>query len=347
MRWLDAPSASVDAAAAASARARQEILTKPAGALGRLETLAVELAGLCGGAPSVDPVHVAVFAADHGVASRGVSAYPQAVTAQMLANFSGGGAAVAVLARALGASLEVVDVGVISPPPSAGAIDARVAAGTRDLVEAPAMSAGELDRALAAGRASAERALAARARLYVGGEMGIGNTTSATALAAALTGLPPARLAGPGTGLDADGVARKTGLIERALARSRGCTSAAETLRELGGFELAALTGAYVACAQRGLPVLVDGFIASVCALAAVRASPGTRPWLLFAHCSAEPGHRAVLESLAALPLLDLGLRLGEASGAALAVPLLRLACALHNEMATFAEAGVSAGEPS
>jgi nicotinate-nucleotide--dimethylbenzimidazole phosphoribosyltransferase len=172
--------------------------------------------------------------------------------------------------------------------------------------------------------------------------MGIGNTTAAAALACTLLDAPPEQLAGPGTGLDADGVARKIGVIRRALDRHRDHHGTPiEALRRLGGFEIAALAGAYLACAHMGLPALVDGFISSVAALAAVRLSPGAGEWMLFAHASAEPGHRQVLEALEARPLLDLGMRLGEGSGAAVAVPLLRLACALHNGMATFAEAGV------
>ncbi|MCY1536969.1 Nicotinate-nucleotide--dimethylbenzimidazole phosphoribosyltransferase [compost metagenome] len=205
------------------------------------------------------------------------------------------------------------------------------------------MTAAQCLIALQAGRASVERALAARADLYVGGEMGIGNTTTASALACALLELPAKALAGPGTGLDGHGVAHKVRVIEQALALHReGCDSTQETLRRLGGFEVVALTGAYLACAQLGITALVDGFICSVAALCAVRLNPACREWLLFSHRSAEPGHLAVLAALEAEPLLDLGLRLGEGSGAAIALPLLRLACELHDGMATFAEAAVS-----
>ena len=195
-----------------------------------------------------------------------------------------------------------------------------------------------------------ERALASRAdgsRLFIGGEMGIANTTSASALACALLDLPADRLAGPGTGLDRAGIEHKTAVIEQALRLHAGhIRSPWQALRRLGGLEIAALAGAYIGCAQQGLPVLVDGFISSVAALAASRLLPGADDWFLYAHSSAEPGHRAILEALAAEPLLDLGLRLGEGSGAAVAVPLLRQACALHNGMATFAEAGVSEKAP-
>jgi nicotinate-nucleotide--dimethylbenzimidazole phosphoribosyltransferase len=200
---------------------------------------------------------------------------------------------------------------------------------------------GEL--ALQAGRDSVQRALAAGAQLFIGGEMGIGNTTAASALACALLDCPVVHLTGPGTGLNAAGVSHKAQVIERGLAlHSAQRGDALQTLYNLGGFEIAALVGAYLACAQEGVAVLVDGFICSVAALVAVRLNPQSRPWLLFGHRGAEPGHRHVLEALGADPLLDLGLRLGEGSGAALAVPLLRLACDLHGQMATFAEAAVA-----
>ncbi|MNN31269.1 Nicotinate-nucleotide--dimethylbenzimidazole phosphoribosyltransferase [compost metagenome] len=205
------------------------------------------------------------------------------------------------------------------------------------------MTVAQGELALQAGRDSAQRAKAVGTQLFIGGEMGIGNTTAASALACALLDCPVAHLTGPGTGLNAAGVSYKALVIERALAihgAQRG--DALQTLFNLGGFEIAALVGAYLACAQEGIAVLVDGFICSVAALVAVRLNPECRPWLLFGHRGAEPGHRHVLETLHAEPLLDLGLRLGEGSGAALAVPLLRLACDLHGQMATFAEAAVA-----
>jgi nicotinate-nucleotide--dimethylbenzimidazole phosphoribosyltransferase len=219
----------------------------------------------------------------------------------------------------------------------------RLAAGTANFVEAPAMGAEECLLALEAGRESVRRAEQAGSQLFIGGEMGIGNTTAAAAMACALLDAPASALVGPGTGLDASGVAHKAAVIERALAlHGAHRADPFETLRRLGGLEIAALAGAYLACAQKGMVALVDGYICSVAALCAVRLNPACRDWLLFAHSGAEPGHRHVLEALAAQPLLDLGLRLGEGSGAALAVPLLRQACALHAGMATFAEAAVS-----
>ncbi|MCW8278077.1 nicotinate-nucleotide--dimethylbenzimidazole phosphoribosyltransferase [Pseudomonas sp. PCH199] len=342
--WLN-PCKPIDAQAVEQAQARQQQLTKPAGSLGRLEALAVQLAGLQGQVkPSLAQVSIVIFAGDHGVVAEGVSAFPQEVTGQMLHNFVNGGAAISVLARQLGASLEVVDLGTVTPSLNLpGVRHLNVGPGTANFVQGPAMTVAQGELALQAGRDSVLRAQAAGAQLFIGGEMGIGNTTAASALACALLECPVVHLAGPGTGLNAAGVSHKAEVIERALAlhgAQRG--DALQTLFNLGGFEIAALVGAYLACAQEGVAVLVDGFICSVAALVAVRLNPECRQWLLFGHRGAEPGHRHVLETLHAEPLLDLGLRLGEGSGAALAVPLLRLACDLHGQMATFAEAAVA-----
>ncbi|ROM74871.1 nicotinate-nucleotide--dimethylbenzimidazole phosphoribosyltransferase [Pseudomonas brassicacearum] len=342
--WLD-PCKPLDTQALEQAAARQQQLTKPAGSLGRLESVAVQLAGLQGQVkPSLDQVWIAIFAGDHGVVAEGVSAFPQEVTGQMLLNFVSGGAAISVLARQLGASLEVVDLGTVTPALDLpGVRHLRVGPGTANFVHGPAMTVAQGEQALQAGRDSMLRAVAAGTHLFIGGEMGIGNTTAASALACALLECPVAHLVGPGTGLDAAGVSHKAQVIERALAlHAAQRNDPLQTLFNLGGFEIAALAGAYLACAQQGVAVLVDGFICSVAALVAVRLNPECRPWLLFGHRGAEPGHRHVLETLGAEPLLDLGLRLGEGSGAALAVPLLRLACDLHGQMATFAEAAVA-----
>ncbi|OYQ04231.1 nicotinate-nucleotide--dimethylbenzimidazole phosphoribosyltransferase [Pseudomonas mandelii] len=342
--WLN-PCKPIDAQAVEQAQARQQQLTKPAGSLGRLESVAVQLAGLQGQVkPSLDQLWIAIFAGDHGVVAEGVSAFPQEVTGQMLHNFVSGGAAISVLARQLDAQLEVVDLGTVTPSLNLpGVRHLNIGAGTANFVEGPAMTAAQGELALQAGRDSVQRAVANGAQLFIGGEMGIGNTTAASALACALLDCPVVHLAGPGTGLNAAGVSHKALVIERALAlhgAQRG--DAMQTLFNLGGFEIAALVGAYLACAQEGVAVLVDGFICSVAALVAVRLNPDCREWLLFGHRGAEPGHRHVLETLNAEPLLDLELRLGEGSGAALAVPLLRLACDLHGQMATFAEAAVA-----
>ena len=342
--WLN-PCKPIDAAAVERAEARQQQLTKPAGSLGRLESVAVQLAGLQGQVkPRLEQLWIAIFAGDHGVVAEGVSAYPQEVTGQMLHNFVNGGAAISVLARQLGAALEVVDLGTVTPSLNLpGVRHLHIGAGTANFAHGPAMTVAQGELALQAGRDSVFRARETGAQLFIGGEMGIGNTTAASALACALLDCPVAHLTGPGTGLDAAGVSHKAQVIERAIAlhaAQRG--DALQTLFNLGGFEVAALVGAYLACAQEGIAVLVDGFICSVAALVAVRVNPQCRDWLLFGHRGAEPGHRHVLESLNAEPLLDLGLRLGEGSGAALAVPLLRLACDLHGQMATFAEAAVA-----
>ena len=345
MDWLNVPAAAPNETRRREAEARQQILTKPPGALGRLEALAIQLAALQDTArPSVERVHITVFAGDHGVAAEGVSAFPQAVTGEMVRNFARGGAAISVLARALNATLEVINLGTVNNPgPLEGVKDYRLGPGTANFTVEPAMSEHQLACALAAGRHAAERARLASTQLFIGGEMGIANTTAATALACALLGLVPDRLVGPGTGLDAAGVARKSKVIQRALdLHNAHLGSPIAALCRVGGFEIAALAGAYIACAQMGIPVLVDGFISSSAALAAVRLRPGAENWLLFSHASAEPGHRLILEALDAQPLLNLGMRLGEGSGAATAVPILRMACALHNEMATFAEAAVS-----
>ncbi|MGY2218117.1 MULTISPECIES: nicotinate-nucleotide--dimethylbenzimidazole phosphoribosyltransferase [unclassified Pseudomonas] len=342
--WLN-PCKTIDPQAHEQALARQQQLTKPAGSLGRLEAVAVQLAGLQGQVkPSVDHLWIAIFAGDHGVVAEGVSAFPQEVTGQMLHNFVTGGAAISVLARQLDAKLEVVDLGTITPTLNLpGVRHLNIGLGTANFVNGPAMTEAQGQLALQAGRDSVHRAITSGAQLFIGGEMGIGNTTAASALACALLDCQVSDLTGPGTGLNAQGVSHKVAVIERALAlHASDRDDALKTLFNLGGFEIAALVGAYLACAQEGVVVLVDGFICTVAALVATRLNPGCREWLLFGHRGAEPGHRHVLQSLNAEPLLELGLRLGEGSGAALAVPLLRLACALHGQMATFAEAAVA-----
>ena len=343
--WWLLPCKSVDLDVQQAAAERQQQLTKPAGSLGQLEAVAIQLAGLQGQLkPRVDHLWIAIFAGDHGVVAEGVSAYPQAVTGQMLHNFVNGGAAISVLARQLGAQLDVVDLGTVSPMLNlAGVRHVQLGAGTANFANGPAMTDAQGLKALQAGRDSVLRAGEQGCQLFIGGEMGIGNTASASAVASALLQCPASVLTGPGTGLDAAGVSHKARVIERALAFHAGLLDdPLQALFRLGGFEIAALAGAYVACAQAGVVALVDGFICTVAAMVAVRLNPECRQWLIFSHRGAEQGHRHVLESLEAEPLLDLGLRLGEGSGAALAVPLLRLACDLHAQMATFAEAAVA-----
>jgi nicotinate-nucleotide--dimethylbenzimidazole phosphoribosyltransferase len=347
--WHAAPCPEPSGAHAARARARQQVLTKPTGSLGRLEDLAAELAGLqASDSPTAQRAPILVFAADHGVTVRGVSAYPASVTVEMLRNFAHGGAAIAVLARELGSPLAVIDAGTFADTPVPGVVTDKPRRGTRDLSREAAMTGAELEHALACGRRAVLRATEDGADLLLLGEMGIGNTTSAAAIACALLGRRAQDLVGAGSGVDEAARARKVRVVDEALALhalarlEAGASGVLRCLAAVGGLEIAALAGAMIAAAQSRRPVLVDGFIASVAALAAVQLNRGVAPWLLYSHRSAELGHRAVLDALAARPLLDLSLRLGEASGAALALPLVRLACALHNGMATFAQAAVS-----
>jgi nicotinate-nucleotide--dimethylbenzimidazole phosphoribosyltransferase len=313
--------APADARAAAAARAELDAKTKPRGSLGRLEELACRVAAIRHG--RLDAV-VVVAAADHGVAAEGVSAYPQEVTRQMLANFEAGGAAICVLARAAGAELRVVDCGVGAP--------------TANISRGPAMSR---ERAVEL----VERGIAYAEDLEMGivalGDMGIGNTTSASALCAALLPADPERVCGRGTGLDDAGVAHKRAVVRRALAVN-GVNDPLGVLAALGGFEIAFLVGLALGAAAERKVVLLDGFITGAAALVAARLAPDVCDAMVASHVSPEPGHRLVLDALGLEPLLDLGLRLGEGSGAALALPLVHAAPAILDEMATFASAGVT-----
>ncbi|RJS92520.1 nicotinate-nucleotide--dimethylbenzimidazole phosphoribosyltransferase [Salinisphaera sp. Q1T1-3] len=346
--WLCQPTATPNEAARAAAIARQNELTKPPGSLGRLETVATDFAAWQGvEKPALDTITLAVFAGDHGVVTRGVSAFPQSVTAQMIANFAAGGAAVAVLAREARAAMTVVNLGTVTPTDDIpGVINHQLAPGTADFTADAAMPLDTLADALAVGAAAIDPG----ASLFVGGEMGIGNTTSAAAVLAALIGLDGAATVGRGTGVDDAGLAAKRAAVDAGLARHAARwagldapDAALAVLACVGGLEIAALTGAYVAAPQAGVPVLIDGFISSVAALAAVRINPGVADWLVFGHRSAETGHARALAALGAEPILDLGMRLGEGSGAMTAVPVIRAALAVHAKMATFAEAGVGA----
>lgn len=343
--WMSGLCPEPSASHKALAEARQAQLTKPAGSLGRLEELATGLAALQRtDRPRAERTPIIVFAGDHGVTEQGVSAFPSAVTVQMLANFAGGGAAIAVLARALGQTLAVIDAGTFAAEPVPGVLTDKPRRGARNFTLEAALEPSELAHALGCGRRAVEQA-AAGADMLLLGEMGIGNTTSAAAIVCALTGGDPAAVAGAGTGLDDAGRRHKADVIARGLRRhglGKEISAPETALCAVGGLEIAAMTGAIVAAAQKGIPVLIDGFIVSAAALAAARFNPGCRAWMIFSHQSAERGHRIVLDELDARALLDLDLRLGEGSGAALALPLVRLACALHNDMATFAEAAVS-----
>jgi len=334
----------VDVAAGDAARARQLQLTKPPGSLGRLEDLACWFAARLGNAVPAQPqCEVFVFAADHGVAARGVSAFPQSVTGQMVGNFARGGAAINVLAALEGCRIEVVDVGVASDEaPPAGVRNERVRAGTRDLASESAMTAEELRAALAVGERCARAAVAREARLLIAGDMGIANSTAAACLICAITGATPESVVGRGTGVDDAGLVRKVDVVRIALGRVAKVREPSQLLAELGGLEIAAIAGFYLEAARQGVPVLLDGYISTAAALAAVSIKPEAVNWMLASHRSAEAGHSVALQWLKLEPLLDLGLRLGEGTGAALTVPIVRAALALHARMATFGEAGVA-----
>jgi nicotinate-nucleotide--dimethylbenzimidazole phosphoribosyltransferase len=331
-----------DPDAGLAVRDSSDELVKPAGSLGSLETLLERWATAIGRPPPSTPaLGILVLAADHGVATRRVSLYPARVGAQVAATAARGGTAIGVLARALGAELLVADVGLRGPRRE-GVRDCRIADGSVDITTGPALTGPQLRAAVETGHALG-RELATRCDVLALGEIGIGNTTVAAALLAALTGLPPEAVCGRGTGLDAQGVERKRDTVASALAR--GDTDPGDPLRCLrvvGGLELAGLAGAILAAAAARLPVLLDGFATGVAALVASRLEPAVRDYLIAGHRSAEPAHDRVLRELGLEPLLDLRLRLGEASGAALSVPLIALAARLHAEMHRFDDAGVS-----
>lgn len=332
-----------DAAAEAAAHRHLDTLTKPPGSLGRLEDLAARLVAITGAPPRVEQPVIFTFAADHGVAAEGVSAYPQSVTAQMVENFLGGGAAVNVLARQAGARVIVADFGVATPLRGAAALVPRsFGAGTANIARGPAMTRGQAIAAIEAGAALAETAVDAGADLLATGDMGIGNTTAASAITAAITGANPADVTGRGTGLDDGAWRRKVQVVRRALAVNQpDPADGVDVLAKVGGFEIGGLAGIILAGAARRVPVALDGFIAGAAALVAVAIAPSARGTLFAAHRSAEPGHSAALVHLGLVPYLDLGLRLGEGTGAALFVHLARAAARIYGEMATFKSAGV------
>jgi len=344
MSWYSTQASQPSSTHQLLAQRRQQLLTKPAGSLGQLEHLAVQLSALqATERPSCERVNITIFAGDHGVTQENISAFPASVTAQMVQNFSTGGAAISVLAKSLNAQLNVINTGTLTKLPALkGVEDLRIAAGTANFAKQPAMTPEQLTRALSIGQNSVHQAQLQRCQLWIGGEMGIGNTSAATALACALLNVPAAQLVGPGTGLDNNGQRHKAAVIHNALTLHKAKhLTRQEQLQTFGGFEIAALTGSYIAAAQAGIPVLVDGFICSVAALYAMALNPSVKPWLLLSHQSKEPGHKTIVAEFEHNTLLQLDLCLGEASGAAITVPLLRLACALHNNMATFDQAGI------
>lgn len=335
-----------DASAALSARELQDRLTKPQGSLGFLETVGVQLAAITGACPPPvpEPATIAVFAGDHGVVRAGVTPWPSEVTAQMVANFCAGGAAINVLARHVGAAVVVVDVGVATPIPgdARGLVRRNVRLGTANLAEGPAMSNDEAVAALGVGADVARDAIENGARLLVTGDMGIGNTTSSAALIAAFTSSSPRDVTGRGTGIDDDMLNVKVRVIESALARLPSTATPLDVVAEVGGLEIAALAGFIVAGAAAKVPVLIDGVIAVAAAVVARAFAPDVVGYLIAGHRSSEPGASVGLAHLGLTPMLDLGLRLGEGSGAALAVPLVQAAAKILREMATFDTAGVT-----
>lgn len=344
--WINSPIKKVDQTALQKALYRQHQLTKPPGSLGELEAVVVKLASLQGREkPQLDKINITIFAADHGVAVENVSAFPQSVTLAMIKNFSAGGAAICVIANEIGAELDVINLGTVEAlEPLAGVTDERLGAGTKNIAVEEAMTQSQLSAALQVGCDVVNKVTDTQQDLFIAGEMGIANTTSAAAIASILLAMDVNVMTGAGTGLNETGVAHKVTVIQKALdlhhAKADG--KALDILRCLGGFEIVAICGAYIRCGQAGIPVLVDGFIASVAALVACEMKPSLIDWLLFSHESVEPGHRVIMEHLQAKPLLKLGMRLGEGSGAGVAVPLLKMACSLHQNMATFADADIA-----
>lgn len=328
------------------ARLRQAQLTKPPGALGRLEDIACWFAARQKRVvPQTLIPAITVFAGDHGVVEAGVSAFPSVVTGEMVKNFARGGAAINVLARSIDARLTVVDAGVASDVSMVqGIVHCNLRRGTANLVQGPALTRNEAERAIALGRVQARADIAHGANLLIAGEMGIGNTTPSACLICAFTGAAAEAVVGTGTGVDDAGRARKIDAVRRGLARAGNLshTDGLTALAEVGGLEIAAMAGYYLEAAEAGVPALLDGFISTAAALAARAIEPRVTDWLLASHLSFENGHRIALEHLGLAPLVDLQMRLGEGSGAALVVPLLQAALKLHAEMATFAEAGVS-----
>jgi nicotinate-nucleotide--dimethylbenzimidazole phosphoribosyltransferase len=325
------------------ARRHLDNLTKPPNSLGRLEELALRLAVLRGGPPRVAAPVIFTFAADHGVVAEGVSAYPQVVTAQMVENFLAGGAAVNVLARQAGARVVVADFGVANPVSRSPALVAcAIAPGTANMAREPAMTRPQAIAAIEAGAGLADEAMDAGADLVATGEMGIGNTTAASAITAVITDLAPERVTGRGTGIDDATWRRKVDTVRRAIAVNRpDPTDGVDVLARVGGFEIAGLVGVILAGAARRVPVAIDGFISGAAALVAVTLAPASRHALFAAHRSVEPGHQAVLAHLELVPYLDLSMRLGEGTGAALFIHLARAAALIYTEMATFKSAGV------
>lgn len=335
----------LDASMSEAARLRQQLLTKPLGSLGRLEELSIQLAGITGSMrPPLRPCHVIVCAGDHGVTAEGVSAYPSEVTAQMVHNFLAGGAAVNVLARLFGADVTVVDVGVKSDlAPHPQLVSAKIRPGTQNFYHEPAMERHEATASIETGIAVAKAAVERGARVLVTGDMGIGNTTASAAIAAVLTGWPVIEVTGLGAGVGREGWRQKIDVIERSLAfHMPDANDPIDVLCKVGGLEIGAIAGVVLAAAALHMPVIIDGVISTAGAALAVALCPAAKAFIIPGHQSQEPGHRALLEHMDLRPLMNLDMRLGEGTGALLALPLLDAALATLNEMATFEDAGIS-----
>ena len=319
-------------------------LTKPPGSLGRLEEIVKDFArSSANGSPAIKKKTIFVMAGDHGVAKSGVSAFPAEVTPQMVLNFLNGGAAINVLARHTGCETKVVDMGVnydFQNPP--GLIDRKIGRGTKNIAEGAAMTEQETVKAIMAGIRLAEEAAKSGTDIIGTGEMGIANTTPSTAIFCALLGFSPEDITGSGTGLDEKGISRKAEAVKQALEKNEPFGDPLETLMKLGGFEIAGLVGIILGSARMNIPVVVDGFISTAAAVVAMEAAPYVRRKLFFAHLSTEKGHRKVMEKLDVKPILDLDMRLGEGTGAALAISIIEASLKIFNEMATFESAGVS-----
>ena len=334
----------LDIDAMEQARVRQQQLTKPAGSLGRLEELAIQMAGIRQNpVPVIERKAVIVMAGDHGVTSEGVSAYPSVVTSQMVHNFLRGGAAINALARHAGASVIVVDVGVAAEMQHPDLLSRKVASGTANMTTGPAMTREQMLEAILVGSGVLDTLVGQGIEMVATGDMGIGNTTASSAITAALTRTPAALVTGHGTGIDDEQLAHKVRVIELSLARNApDPRDPLDVLMKVGGLEIAGLVGVIVAAASQRVPVVIDGFISGAAALVAVELQPAIGAYLFAGHSSVEPGHRVILDRLGLAPLLDLKLRLGEGTGAVLAMNVIEAALHAHREMATFAEAGVS-----
>jgi len=334
----------LDQAAMQAARARQDDLTKPRGSLGQLEDISVKIAGITGEVrPKLTHKVVTTMAGDHGVVAEGVSAYPSEVTPQMVMNFVFGGAAINVFSQHVGARVIIVDMGVASELDHPAVVNKKIALGTQNMAHGPAMTREQAIQAIEAGAAVVEAELEKGLDILATGDMGIGNTTPSAAIAAALTGRSVEEITGRGTGVDDEGLQRKITAIQKALdVNQPNAEDGLDILAKVGGFEIGGLAGAILAAAAHRVPVVIDGFISTAAAMIAVSLAPQTRDYLIAAHRSQELGHQIMLEWLGTTPLLNLGLRLGEGTGAALAISLIQAACKILDEMATFSEAGVS-----